>query len=304
MAVSGRTARGTVEELRITEKSWVYRLNGVSPRGSSVIAKRRNAVDAAAEAEIYERVLPRLPLPRLRYYGRHRDEDGYPWILLEDAGDREYLPLRSEHRAMAARWLGALHASGADDGLKPLLRSRGPRYYAMELRDGRHRVHAGLSNPALGSEDRAVLQALLEQCDVLESRWQELVRSCERFPATLVHGDFVAKNVRLMDREGSEVMIALDWELAGWGPPAPDLAGLGLHDGGEAMRAYRDVVSDRWPDFSLEDVQRCAAIGLILRLVAAVSWASSGLAYEWVRRPMSELHLYRGWLAEATAQLG
>jgi hypothetical protein len=100
------------------------------------------------------------------------------------------------------------------------------------------------------------------------------------------------------------VMIALDWELAGWGPPAPDLADFPLRDGGKDLQAYRDMVSDRWPDFRLEDVQRCASVGVIFRLVAFVSWASLGLAYEWVRQPMNELHLYRGWLAKAMAHMG
>jgi hypothetical protein len=305
-ALDGRSRECRVDELEVTKKSGVYRLHGAGPRGSAVIAKRQRSPspDAVAEAETYERVLPRLPLPQLRYYGRLHDEDGSFWLFLEDAGDRLYVPCRSEHRAMAAQWLGTLHASGAGDGLRPLLRSRGPEYYATQLRDGRHRVHAGLSNPALASEDRVVLQALLQQYDVVESRWQELVRSCEQFPSTVVHGDFVGKNVRFVDREDSDVMIALDWELAGWGPPAVDLAGLTLQDRGANLQAYRDVVSDRWPDFRLDDVQWCATVGVIFRLIASVSWASMGLAYEWVNLPMRDLDLYRGWLPKAMMQMG
>ena len=303
-ALGGRPARGKVEELKVKKKVGVYRLNGAGPRGSTVVAKGGSNPDAVAEAEIYERVLPRLPVPRLRYYGRLHDEDGYFWLFLEDAGDKVYDRRRAEHRAMAARWLGSLHASSACDKLEPLLRSRGPQYYARHLRDGRHRVTAGLGNPALSSADRAVLQALIQQCDTVESRWQEVVEACERFPSTFVHGDFVGKNVRLLVREGSEVMIALDWELAGWGSPAPDLSVLTMHDGEADLEAYRDTVRERWPELRLEDVQRCATVGVIVRLIASVSWASRGLAYEWVRKPMRHLRLYRESLPEAMKRMG
>jgi Phosphotransferase enzyme family len=303
-ALGGRVGQGKVEELKVTKKSSVYRLNSSGPGGSAVVAKRWTTPGAAAEAEIYERVLPRLPLPRLHYYGRHHDEDGYSWLFLEDAGDRAYFPRYSEHRTMAAHWLGALHASGAGDELEPLLRSRRAQYYATLLRDGRERVTAGLGNPALDSEDRAVLRALLQQCELVESRWQELVSWCEQFASTVVHGDFVGKNVRLVERKGADVMIALDWELAGWGPPATDLAQFALHDEGADLQTYRDTVSDRWTDICLEDVQRSATVGLIFRLVASVSWASEWLAYEWVRRPMMHLHLHRGSLAKAMTQMG
>jgi len=303
-ALGGRMGRGKIEELKVTKESWVYRLNGAGSCGSTVVAKKRDTPDAAAEAEIYENVLPRLPLPRLRYYGSLHDEDGYFWLFVEDAGDSVYHRRRSEHRTMAARWLGVLHANGACDELEPLLRSSGPQYYAQHLREGRHRLHVGLGNPVLGPEDRAVLQTLLRQYDAVESRWQEVVRSSERLPNTVVHGDFVGKNVRLVDREGLERMIALDWELAGWGPPATDLAQFALHDEGADLQTYRDTVSDRWTDICLEDVQRSATVGLIFRLVASVSWASEWLAYEWVRRPMMHLHLHRGSLAKAMTQMG
>lgn len=303
-ALGGRTGRGTIEGLKVTKKSWVYRLNGAGPGGSAVVAKRRITPEAAAEAEIYEGVLPRLPLPRLRYHGSVHDQDGCFWIFLEDAGDKIYLHQRSEHRRMAAHWLGALHASSACDEMEPLLRSRGPAYYAKHLRDGRSRIQAGLGNPALGSEDRAVLEALLRQCDLVESHWQDVVHSCEQLPSTLVHGDFVGKNVRLVDRQGTEAMVALDWEFAGWGPVAVDLWEFNAQDGGGDLEAYRDRVSDRWPDIRLEDVARCATVGVLLRLVASVSWASRGLAYEWVRRPTRHLRLYRERLPEAMTRMG
>ena len=70
------------------------------------------------------------------------------------------------------------------------------------------------------------------------------------------------------------------------------------------LEAYRDTVRERWPELRLEDVQRCATVGVIVRLIASVSWASRGLAYEWVRKPMRHLRLYRESLPEAMKRMG
>src|SRR2546426_8285305 len=55
-----------VEVLKRKPKSSVYRLTGVGPDGSSIIAKRGRAETARVERMIYEEVLPRLPVPALR----------------------------------------------------------------------------------------------------------------------------------------------------------------------------------------------------------------------------------------------
>ena len=42
----------------------------------------------------------------------------------------------------------------------------------------------------------------------------------------MVHGDFIAKNVRIQEEAGP-VLYAMDWEAAGWGAPVADLANEG-----------------------------------------------------------------------------
>src|SRR5213593_5205747 len=71
---------------RLESKSAVYRLNGVAPDGSAVVAKRCRAVTASVERMIYEEFLPQVPLPAVRYYG-HVDEPGgaFCWLFLENA---------------------------------------------------------------------------------------------------------------------------------------------------------------------------------------------------------------------------
>src|SRR5207244_4081301 len=46
---------------RLESKSAVYRLNGVAPDGSAVVAKRCRAVTASVERMIYEEFLPQVP---------------------------------------------------------------------------------------------------------------------------------------------------------------------------------------------------------------------------------------------------
>src|SRR5688572_32303716 len=65
----------SIQVLQVRKKSAVYRLAGVGPRGAPVIAKRGVTCNATTEQVIYEKVLPRLPLPALRCYGSLEDAD-------------------------------------------------------------------------------------------------------------------------------------------------------------------------------------------------------------------------------------
>src|SRR5436190_5968800 len=59
----------TIDVLRLTrKKSAVYRMNGVSPTGAAVIAKRCRTTTTLIERLIYETVLSRLSLPTLGCY--------------------------------------------------------------------------------------------------------------------------------------------------------------------------------------------------------------------------------------------
>src|SRR5438552_6863479 len=120
---------------RLESKSAVYRLNGVAPDGSAVVAKRCLAVTAAVERAIYEEFLPHLPLPALRYYG-HVDEPGgeFGWLFLENAGGLEYSPRDAGHRSLAARWLATIHAAAFGTGLETRLPARNANYYLQLVR--------------------------------------------------------------------------------------------------------------------------------------------------------------------------
>jgi aminoglycoside phosphotransferase (APT) family kinase protein len=174
----------------------------------------------------------------------------------------------------------------------------GPALYLRWLRSGCDKIRAALPNPALSSGDRTTLEEILFQSDLVASRWDQAERFCERFPKTLVHGDFVAKNIRIRNGGAGLVLLALDWETAGWAVPAADL-GL-VH----AVDVYWSVSRDLWPFLSLGDVLQLREYGKIFRLVASVYWASCGLHCHWVQEPMTLMRLYHSRLADAIRVVG
>src|ERR671923_2217830 len=75
MLAPGRPDPAAVTRLKGRAKGKVYRLEGVGPRGSNVIAKRSSRARILRERVMYERVLPELPISRVRYYGSVDEPD-------------------------------------------------------------------------------------------------------------------------------------------------------------------------------------------------------------------------------------
>src|SRR2546422_7690770 len=65
-----------IEILKLKDKSAVYRLVGAGPDGSSIIAKKCYAATAVVERTIYEKLLPRLPVPVLQCHGFVDEPEG------------------------------------------------------------------------------------------------------------------------------------------------------------------------------------------------------------------------------------
>ncbi len=110
-----RSERVQPENIEIlNEERFIYRLKGVGPEGSAVIAKQCEQVAGMTERTIYKEILFRLPVPTPRYYGFVEEPDGrFCWLFLEDAGTEQCSPHISEHRALTARWLGLIYKSAA-----------------------------------------------------------------------------------------------------------------------------------------------------------------------------------------------
>src|SRR5947208_4391546 len=194
-----RTEAEAIAVLRLTrKKSAVYRMAGVGPTGAAVVAKRCRTTTAIVERLIYEEVLSSLSLPTLGWHGFVPEPGGeFSWLFLEDAGTHEYSPDNAEHRALAGRWLGAVHRAARAADLQAQLPDRGLSHYLQRLRSSRKALLERVGNPVLSAAEAALLQTVAAQLDLVESHWEEVERFSEGVPPTLVHGDFVIRNLRI-----------------------------------------------------------------------------------------------------------
>jgi hypothetical protein len=255
--------------------------------GAAVIAKRCPAAPARVERTFYEDILPRLPVPTLRYYGFVEEPgSGFCWFFLEDAGGGPYSPLLAEHRALAGRWLGLLHASC----VAPVacLPDRGPAHYLGHLRSAGEAVRKRLAGPPLPAADVRVLGSIVSGCEVLEARWGQVEKLCDGLPRTCVHGDFKVKSLRVRSGRAGPALLAFDWENGGWGVPAADLGSSADAD----VAAYRSVVREHWPGLDVQSLERLAHVGRLFRNLAAIDWAAQRLPDEHTEGALVNLRLY------------
>jgi Ser/Thr protein kinase RdoA (MazF antagonist) len=301
-----------IEFLYEAEKSSVYRLNGVGPGGTAVIAKICTAQSAQVEQIIYKEILPQLPISSLTFYGCV-DEPAteYLWFFLEDAGGEEFAYSIEEHRRLAARWLGQMHVSAACLPAVSRLPDRGPKHYLHHLRSSRELIQRSLGDPALNCQALQVLEAIVSQCNFLESRWDCVEQLCNRFPRTLVHCDLGTQNFRVRSSTYGINLVAFDWEMAGYGIPAPDIAelsGRGVPRQcvdsnllGTELVDYWSVVQESWSDLDPAAIKELADLGTVMRSVLAISWQSLDIRTGWW--PIEDLHSYQVDLAVALEQL-
>jgi hypothetical protein len=283
------------------KKRAICRLTGAGLRGAAVIAKRCDKATGFIERTIYEQVLPHLPVTAPHYYGFVDEDDTFCWLFLEDVGSQRYSPHLEEHRVLAARWLGLMHTAAARVATTVRLPDRGPNYYLEHLRSARGAILRSLTNPALGADDAAVLKSVVCQCDTLESGWTQLEKCCAGVPATLVHGDFRRKNlyVQSTDQAGTG-LFPIDWETAGCGVPAADLAPSRRRYSGHHvdLATYLSIVRESWPSLDMPALHELVRAGSIFRRLAAIDWASASLSFEWTEGPVGLLRGYQAELAD------
>jgi len=294
-----------IEVLKLEEnKSAVYRLTGVGSNGSAVIAKRCNARTGSVERLIYETLLARLPLLSLRCYGFVEEPEGeFGWLFLEVAGPQEYMQDSAEHRALAGRWLGTVHRAAWD--LHTELPDRGPSHYLQLLHSARSTILACVRNPVLSADEVALLQTVAGQCDVIEAHWAEVEEFCKRLPRTLVHGDFVIKNMRIQPGARGPALLVFDWEMAGWGFPATDLAQVDYCARADLDAYYSELRQD-FPQLDIRDIQRMKDYGCVLRVLDKTFWetiAMQGDEYNCLLKPLLTIKTYEPQMAAALGAL-
>ena len=158
-----------------------------------------------------------------------------------------------------------------------------------------------------GEDGIRTLKALVGDLDVLEGHWREVEKVCQDEPRTIVHGDFVIKNVRVRTTVGSTSLLVFDWENAGWGVPCTDLAQLTDRTVSPDLDSYASALRGSWPRVSDVRVRELAECGRFFRLLDEIGWESPLLTFgpcRFVVKPASRLRVYQGQLHQALLAAG
>ena len=272
----------------------IYRL--IFSTGTPRVVYAKRSPDLSVERTMYESVLPKLPIKSPIYYGFLEDPEGMCWIFLEDVGSERLSPRDPTHRALAARWVAQLHLHGARIEAASCLPAAGAERYLGHLRASRERIGRSLDHPAMSPEQREALAAVVALQDHLESRWDGIVRRCRQLPVTVVHGDLRPKNLRVRAEPPGVTLYGLDWETAGWGVAAPDLAPVGGRDLTMQIdtEVYRSAVCTAWPQLDAVSLRGLSLLGHIFRSLAGMDWESLDLdsgVPEYFSRPVASLRV-------------
>ena len=289
------------------QKNRIYRLE-IAGR-PAIVAKRCGRRGGLVEREVNEHILPRAAVSSLGYHGYVEEPDGeHCWIFMDLATGHSYSRLSRGHRAEAARWLGRLHSSVADVPVNGVLPDAGPGRYRDILQATCAFVSQHLTNPVLTADDVGGLEGLHAHLSDVATHWNRMDALCEGMPRTLVHGDFNAKNLLMRSDNGHSTVLVFDWEEAGWGIPAADLAQQSLLSNrlsvNPDLSTYYSTIRNRWPDASVATVQRLADCGSAFRALAGISWEVLNLAGDWAHTSVGALQTYVAELDDALERLG
>jgi hypothetical protein len=282
-----------IEVLKRKKKSSVYRLIGAGPGDSSIIAKRCRRAKAHVERFVYEEVLPGLPAGSPGYLGSLDETDRgaeapFSWLFFEDVGNQRYSPHQPEQRRLVAAWLGRFHAAAAELERAGPLPDRTPPHYREYLRMSLERLPGLQARASLPSADLAVLDSIVSLCERAEAHWGALERFCEGMPRTLVHGDFLAKNVHVRGAPGALGIVPLDWGNAGFGLAGADLGQSALPRRGVTpdpadVSSYLSSVRDRWPWLTTHDVRQLANLGQMFWALTVIARGAPEFDTPWAR---------------------
>lgn len=272
-------------------KSVVCRLIAAGPFGESIIGKHTMFEPARIEALIYERVLAELDIEVPKYYGFLPEPDGKSaWVFIEDAGEIRFQKDDAEHRVLAAYWLAKLHTDAVQLASELNLPQYNAFHYQELLQSARKKIDIGMGNPTFSHWHLEVLQAVLNELAFIASHWNTVEQFCMQVPATLVHGDFVEKNVRMRVYSSKTSLVAFDWESVGFGVPAVDLVNVDAATYSAAVKPVRPIFTETF-------TQRLVDLGTVFRTLQLISWAGDTLGFDWAERAIrKQLFYYKDWL--------
>ena len=294
----GSREPGRITLLKDTSRSTVYRIEGTGPGGSCIVAKRCRRAEGEIEAFIYSEVLERLSMESVRCYGFIDEGSGeHGWLFLEDGGITQVAGKRESFPAEFAHWLALLHCSASNLPIRGRLPERGPAWYLETLRAARLGLCHSLRQQTWGDLGRSAAEKMLVCCDVLERNWHVVEERCEGLPWTLVHCDLQPKNVLTRYAASGIAFLPLDWEEAGWGAPATDLARI------DAV-AYWSTARRIWASVELQQVEGQVCCGTLFQALSGVSWELVRLAAGSEHKAVRRLRIYASQLNASTLALG
>lgn len=260
----------------------VYRLNVPFDGCGSVIAKHCRTEMASKERLIYEELLECLPVSSLRCYGIQEQGDGeHAWLFLEDAGASPFLKHDPQYQVLQGTWLGTFHVHASKPARTFELKDSGPDGLRERLTSAMTSIEAYLEGEQSNRVDPTLLRDLLTLFTWLKSDWPDTEFVCREVPYTVVHGDFIPKNLCVRKDAVGLTLLPFDWQTAGWGPPAADLAqAFWLRPRDEFLTSYLAAVEEHWPNVTFETLMRLARVGTLFRTIDAVRWDVSWID-EW-----------------------
>jgi hypothetical protein len=298
-----------VEELNLIKareknpKSRVYRLHGALANEKSLIAKICRTETAVIENLIYSQIFTQLPLQSPKLYGSAVSEvQSKTWLFLEDAGEVCYSPKNSAHSQLVTEFFAIIHTQSQYISEVQSLPDRGTAYYFSHLEYARNKLRNYKANQELSTDEHDLVSNIEGFCTTLNDRWGEIEKWCDDFPKTLVHGDFVSKNVRFQDKSPPHLLV-FDWEHSGIGMPGPDLASSGMWHSPRSMQEYFRLTQSAWPDLCFDEVLTMARLGSVFRLIAATSWACKSLSSHYPKGAIYQLKRHRPRFEKKFAQM-
>jgi phosphotransferase family enzyme len=284
--------------LKSTPRSTVCRIEGVGPGGSAIVAKWCPRADGQLEAFIYCEVLERLSMGSVRCYGFIDEGAGeHGWLFLEDAGTTQVADKGESFPRAFAHWLALLHGSASNLPIGGRLPERGPAWYLETLRTARMGLYQNLPERNWGDLGRSATETIMVCFETLERNWHLVEERCEGLPWTLVHCDLQAKNILVRHTASGIAFLPLDWEDAGWGAPATDLAEI------DAM-SYWSAAQRTWAGIELRRVEEQVRCGALFQILSAVGWEMVRLAAGSAEKAMRRLLIYAPRLTASTKALG
>jgi hypothetical protein len=255
-------------------KSSVYRLHGLRPDNRPVVAKHMRRRTAEVEIVVYEEILNGTTLPALELFAFMHESETRSWLFLEDAGDQRYRRSDPGHRRLAANYLATLHTELIGRPHAANLPACGAARYLELLERAKRSFEEAVRSGVAGERHIEQIRPSVDLLDQVTSVWDEIEPLCEGLPCSLVHGDFIPKNLRIRQTNSSPELVAFDWEAAGWGLPAEDLAEVDPD-------LYLSSMIAKGHDLVAQQVTLLANLGALFQSIAWMQSIAGQLGPDW-----------------------